>query len=146
VSSAFGLVSPPRQSAYGASKFAVRGFTEALSAELRPNGIGVTSIHPGGTRTNLPDHTGAGAGVPGPEARAELTAFRRILTMDPDHVAEKALTAIEHRRPRVVIGFTGKAPDLLSRVLPGTYTRVMAVGEQVLGWGSSQWLRRRGTR
>lgn len=145
VSSAFGFISPPRQSAYSASKFAVRGFTEALRAELLADRIGVTSVHPGGTRTHLPDHTRAGAGVPAPEARAELAAFRAILTMSPEHVAEGILRAVEHRRPRAVIGITAKVPDLISRLVPAHYTTAMALFERVLGWGFTQWLRRRRT-
>ena len=133
VSSALGLMAAPRQAAYVASKFAVRGFTEALRAELRPLGIGVTSIHPGGTRTRLPANADPGSGVPDAEARVEFRAFERILTMAPEHVAEAVLAAIEHRRPRVLIGWSARVPDLLVRLAPGAYTHLMAAGEAVIG-------------
>ena len=143
VSSAFGLFAAPRQAAYVASKFAVRGFTESLRAELRPLGIGVTSVHPGGTRTRLPQHTAAGDGVPADEARVQFRAFERILTMAPEHVAEAILTGVEHRRPRVLVGWSARVPDLLVRVAPGAYTQLTAAGEAVIGWGLPRVLRRR---
>lgn len=53
VSSLFGLVGPKGQTAYSSSKFALRGFTEALRNELLPRGIGTTTVHPGGIRTDI---------------------------------------------------------------------------------------------
>ena len=143
VSSAFGLLAAPRQAAYVASKFAVRGFTEALRAELRPLGIGVTSIHPGGTDTRLPRNARPGAGVPEDEARVELAAFERILTIPPERVAEAVLDGIERRRPRVLVGWTARVPDLLVRLAPGAYTHGTAAFEAVVGWGLPRVLRRR---
>ena len=72
-----------------------------------------------------------------------MKIFERILTMRPEHVAEKALRAIEHRKPRVLIGFTAKAPDVMGRVLPGAYLHVMAASEWVLGSAFNRWLTRR---
>ncbi|HEU0128027.1 MAG TPA: SDR family oxidoreductase, partial [Pseudonocardiaceae bacterium] len=71
VSSLFGLIAPARQAAYAASKFAVRGFTEALRHELADDGIGVTSVHPGGIRTRIVESARVGSGVP---PRSKTTA------------------------------------------------------------------------
>ncbi|SDQ34972.1 SDR family oxidoreductase [Quadrisphaera sp. DSM 44207] len=143
VSSVFGLAAVPRAIAYCTSKFAVRGFTDALRAELRPAGIGVTSVHPGGTKTRIARDATPGTGVPAQEAEAIKAVFDRVLTLEPEQVAEKVLRAVEHRRPRVLVGLTAKGPDLLSRVAPGGYTHVMAASEKVLGVVLGQWLARR---
>ena len=72
VSSVYGLVSPPGQSAYSASKFAVRGFSNALRHELEGTRVGVTVVHPGGVATAIARSARAPAGVP-----AEEIALRR---------------------------------------------------------------------
>lgn len=143
VSSVFGLIAVPRASAYCASKFAVRGFTDALRSELRPHGIGVTSVHPGGTKTRIAKDATPASGVPAPEADVEKRVFDRLLTLTPEQVAEAVLEAVEHRRPRVLVGFTAKAPDLVSRLAPGGYTRVTALSERVIGSGLGRWLQGR---
>lgn len=53
LSSMFGLIGVPTQTSYCATKFAVRGLSEALWVELKDFNIGVTSVHPGGVRTNI---------------------------------------------------------------------------------------------
>src|SRR6266496_1861953 len=67
ISSLFGLIAPPGQVAYATSKFAVRGFTEALRNELEPRGVGVTVVHPGGIKTNI----AANARISGPDPDGE---------------------------------------------------------------------------
>ena len=143
VSSAFGLLAPPRQAAYAMSKFAVRGLTEALRAELRPLGVGVTSVHPGGTSTRLPANSEVGRGVPEDQARLQVAVFDRLLRMPPQHVAEVVLRGLERRRPRVLIGATARVPDLLVRLAPGAYTRGTAAVEGVVRWGLPKVARRR---
>lgn len=127
VSSLFGLIAPAGQTAYAASKFAVRGFTEALRQELADNSIGVTSVHPGGIRTRIAESARVGSGVSGQEAEDGRAQFATLLTIDPAVAAEIIIDGIERRRGRVLIGWSAKIPDLLARLLPAAYVRVLTV-------------------
>ncbi len=126
VSSLFGLIAPARQAAYAASKFAVRGFTEALRHELADDGIGVTSVHPGGIRTRIVESARVGSGV-SPEEQDNRKQFATLLTIDPAHAAAIIVEGIERRRGRVLIGWSAKVPDLLARLLPVSYGKILAI-------------------
>ncbi|MGY1708684.1 SDR family NAD(P)-dependent oxidoreductase [Geodermatophilus sp. SYSU D00758] len=126
VSSLFGLIAPAGQSAYATSKFAVRGFTEALRHELAADGVGVTSVHPGGIRTRIAADARVGSGVPAEEAEAGKRDFERLLTVDPATAAEVILRAVERRRPRQLVGWSAVVPDVLARLLPGAHGRLLA--------------------
>ncbi|WP_320069807.1 SDR family oxidoreductase [Micromonospora sp. RTGN7] len=128
VSSLFGLLAPAGQAAYAASKFAVRGFTEALRHELAEDGVGVTSVHPGGIRTRIAQSARVGSGVSVPEYEAGRRQFEKLLTIDPATAAEVILRGVERRRGRVLIGWSAKLPDLLARLAPAGYGRVIALG------------------
>jgi len=125
VSSIFGVVAPPGQSAYATSKFGVRGFTEALRGELRGDGVGVTCVMPGGVRTRIAQDARAAAGLSAEDVAAGRDAFQRMLTMEPDDVADQVLRAVERRRPRLLVGWTARLPALLDRAVPGASTRVL---------------------
>ncbi|WP_435208699.1 SDR family NAD(P)-dependent oxidoreductase [Micromonospora sp. bgisy143] len=128
VSSLFGLIAPAGQVAYAASKFAVRGLTEALRHELVDDGIGVTSVHPGGIRTRITENARVGSGVSIEEYTAGRAQFEKLLTIAPERAAEVILRAVERRRGRVLIGWSAKVPDLLARIMPASYHRVLVVG------------------
>ncbi|MCW3819253.1 SDR family NAD(P)-dependent oxidoreductase [Micromonospora sp. DR5-3] len=128
VSSLFGLIAPPGQAAYSASKFAVRGFTEALRHELVDDGVGVTSVHPGGIRTRIAASARVGSGVPREEYEAGRKEFEKLLSIDPAKAAEVILRGVERRRGRVLIGWSAKLPDLLARLAPASYGKVLALG------------------
>ena len=126
VSSVFGLIAPAGQSAYAASKFAVRGFTESLRHELAGE-LGVTCVHPGGIATRIAATARMGSGVDvaaGDSGRAEIS---RLLTIAPATAAEVILRGVERRRPRVLIGATARVPDLLARVAPASYGRLLGL-------------------
>jgi NAD(P)-dependent dehydrogenase (short-subunit alcohol dehydrogenase family) len=132
LSSVFGLISVPSQSAYNASKFAVRGFTDALRMELEIDGrpVSATTIHPGGIKTNiarnarLDDSVADLAG-----ARHEVgDAFDRIAMTSPAEAARQILTAVERDRRRALIGPDAKVIDLISRLPAGWYQRVLVAG------------------
>ena len=127
VSSVYGLACPVGQSAYSASKYAVRGFSEVLRHELAPRGIGVTVVHPGGVRTNIANNARVGSGVRGTaqQAEAQRQAMNRALRLDPARAAQIILRAVERRAPRVLVGPDAQMLDLLVRMLPGTYWRVL---------------------
>jgi short-subunit dehydrogenase len=127
VSSLFGLIAPAGQVAYATSKYAVRGFTEAMRAELAPLQVGVTVVHPGGIRTRIAESARTGSGVTEEEGRAGRDSFAKLLTFDPDDAAALIVRAIERRSPRLLIGWSAKVPDVLARLAPGRYTRLLTV-------------------
>lgn len=125
VSSLYGLIGPAGQSAYSSSKFAIRGFSEVLRHELAPLGTGVTQVHPGGIRTRVAESARVGSGVSAEEVERSRQAFRSLLTYPPEKAAEEILDGVERRRTRVLIAASAKVPDVLARVLPGSYGGVL---------------------
>jgi short-subunit dehydrogenase len=106
------------QTAYCASKFAVRGFLESLRGELAPSGVGVTCVHPGGVRTNIARNAIVGDPAPGRAVGGGPRPFDRLLTLDPADAAETILRAVHRRRPRVLVGRDAVVSDKLARLLP----------------------------
>jgi short-subunit dehydrogenase len=126
VSSVFGIFAPPGQAAYSASKFAVRGFSEAVRHELAENGVGVTVVHPGGIKTRIAETARTGSGVSQEELEQGKRQFAKLLTIPPADAAAQIVEAVEKRRPRLLIGWSAKVPDVLVRLLPGSYWRLIA--------------------
>jgi NADP-dependent 3-hydroxy acid dehydrogenase YdfG len=126
VSSLFGLLSVPSQSAYNAAKFAVRGFTECLRQEMLIAGypVRVTGVHPGGIKTNIARNAARTAAYADGKAmeRFERTALR----MAPADAARVILTGVARNRARVLVGNDAKALDLLVRLTGWGYQQVVA--------------------
>lgn len=120
VSSLFGLIAPAGHAAYSSSKFAVRGFTDALRHELQGQ-VGVTCVHPGGIATQIAATARLGAHADPVTAAAGRERFGRLLTIPADAAAEAILVGIERRRVRVLIGWSARLPDLLARLAPSSY-------------------------
>ena len=118
LSSVFGILAPAGQVAYCTSKFAVRGFTEALRGELAPAGVGVTCVHPGGVRTGIARNATIGVGMDPVATQAGLARFEQMLTLDPADAAPAILRAVHRRRPRVLVGRDAVALDALARLFP----------------------------
>src|ERR1700693_4462676 len=78
ISSVFGIVAPAGQSAYSASKFAVRGFTEALRHELEDTSVFVSCVHPGGIRTPIAKHARLGANASPSKHQASIDYFEKV--------------------------------------------------------------------
>ena len=132
ISSVFGLLGIPSQSAYNAAKFAVRGFTDALRMELdiEPCGVSATTIHPGGIKTNIARNARMDESVTAladdPEqARIE---FERMFVTTPDKAARQIIKAVQRNRRRALIGPDAKAIDLVSRLPAGVVQRVIVRG------------------
>jgi NAD(P)-dependent dehydrogenase (short-subunit alcohol dehydrogenase family) len=126
ISSVFGIVAPAGQSAYSASKFAVRGFTEALRHELDGTSVFVSCVHPGGIRTPIARHARLGANTP-PASRDEAVArFDRLTPTMPEEAAARILDGVERREPRILIGRDVRQADILQRLRPGTYWKTLA--------------------
>jgi short-subunit dehydrogenase len=118
LSSIFGILAPPGQTAYCASKFAVRGFLESLRGELAPMGVGVTCVHPGGVRTNIARNAIVGTRLPAAQWELGRDRFDQLLTLAPADAAETILRAVRRRRPRVLVGRDAVIMDKLARLFP----------------------------
>jgi NAD(P)-dependent dehydrogenase (short-subunit alcohol dehydrogenase family) len=118
LSSVFGLVAPPEQAAYAASKFAVRGFSESLRQELRGSSVGVTVVHPGGVATAIADSARVPAGVAREEVERRRAKFRKSLRLAPAVAGETIVRGVERRRARVLVGQDAHAIALIERLAP----------------------------
>jgi len=128
VSSIFGIIAPPGQTAYAASKFAVRGFSESLRHELEMAGspVGLTLVHPGGVRTAISENARLAKGLDGAEVERERANWRRLLALDPAAAAETIARAIEARAPRVLVGSDAKGAAIVQRLFPVGYWKHVA--------------------
>lgn len=131
LSSIYGVVAPPEQTAYSASKFAVRGLSEALRHELNGSRIGVTVVHPGGVATSIAENARIPAGVTEEEIARRREKYRKLLRMPPEIAGETIVRGIEQRKERILIGSDAKIISLIARVLPVSYWKVLSrlVGE-----------------
>lgn len=127
LSSVFGLVAPPEQAAYAASKFAVRGFSEALRHELEGSGVGVTVVHPGGVATSISENARVPAGVSDEEVERRREQFRKLLRLPQEVAGETIVRGIERRKPRVLVGSDARVLSVIARVLPVSYWKVLAL-------------------
>jgi short-subunit dehydrogenase len=133
LSSIFGIMAPAGQAAYSSSKFALRGFSEVLRHELAEDGVGVTSVHPGGIATRIAESARTGSGVDPEEAERGKREFAAFLRYPADRAAARIVTAVERRRPRLLIGASAVVPDLLVRLAPGSYGTVLAGATRLAG-------------
>ncbi|MAG29689.1 MAG: acetoin dehydrogenase [Deltaproteobacteria bacterium] len=121
LSSMFGFIGVPSQSSYCATKFAVKGLSESLWLELQGAGIGVTSIHPGGIRTNIAETMRA---YDEDVRAATVAGIER--SRPPAEVAKVLVRAIEKNRLRAIVGWEAFAADWLKRLLPISTHRLIA--------------------
>ena len=126
LSSAYGLIAPPQQAAYAASKFAVRGFSEALRHELEGSGIGVTVVHPGGVNTSIAENARVPAGISEEEIARRRKKYRKLLRLPPEIAGETIVRGIEQRQARVLVGSDAKVISLVARLLPASYWKLLA--------------------
>jgi short-subunit dehydrogenase len=126
ISSIFGLVGAVGQSAYCASKFAVRGFTESLRHELEGTNVFVTSVHPGGIKTPIAKHARPGAHAAANLHKDSVARFDRVAITSAADAAARILRGVEKREPRVLIGSDCKQVDILQRITPTGYWKQLA--------------------
>jgi NAD(P)-dependent dehydrogenase (short-subunit alcohol dehydrogenase family) len=124
ISSVFGLLGYPTQSAYNISKFGVRGLTEALWSELRGTGVRAMSVHPGGIRTNIEKAARRSVNAGADEAFFSAAADKMLVT-PPEVVAKDILDGIARGRDRVITGKYSRTMFWMSRLLPNGYPRVL---------------------
>ena len=126
ISSVFGLIGVPTQAAYNASKFAVRGFTEALRQELAGSTVRAICVHPGGIKTNIARNARFYKSVDGSLDRDSAVAdFDKIARTTADEAANVIIDAVRHDRRRVLIGNDARLIDWMQRLLPSGYTRIL---------------------
>ncbi len=126
-SSVFGLAGIPHQSAYCASKFAVRGFTESLRHELVGTGVRAITIHPGGVKTNIVRNgrmhsDPQGLGRSGQELAADFEALSRTT---PERAAQIIHRGVDAGKARILVGTDAYVFDALVRITPTHYYAVL---------------------
>jgi NAD(P)-dependent dehydrogenase (short-subunit alcohol dehydrogenase family) len=132
ISSVLGLISVPSQSAYNAAKFAVRGFSDTLRMELdiEHADVSVTTIHPGGIRTNIARNVRMDesvrtlAGAP----QRPIEDYERAFITSPAKAATQILAAVRRDRRRALIGPDAKVIDLVSRLPASLYQSLLTRG------------------
>jgi NADP-dependent 3-hydroxy acid dehydrogenase YdfG len=125
VSSIYGIVSPPGQSAYSASKFAVRGFSNALRHELDGSTVGVSVVHPGGVATAIARNARVPQGTPEDETMRGRELAEKLLRLPPELAGEIIARGIEERQSRILVGTDAKVVSILERLLPVNYWRIL---------------------
>jgi NAD(P)-dependent dehydrogenase (short-subunit alcohol dehydrogenase family) len=127
MSSVFGLIGMPGQTAYNAAKFAVRGFTEALRQEMLVNRhpVQVTCVHPGGIRTAIARNARATRSHDPAEVARHFDT--RLARTTPERAAAIIWAGVLADRPRVLVGGDAKAIDWFARLVGARYQRVVSV-------------------
>jgi short-subunit dehydrogenase len=126
VSSIYGVIAPPAQTAYASSKFAVRGFTHALRHELKDTAIGVTVVHPGGVATEIANSARMHGNFT-PEEIEERRAFvNRNLKMPPAKAGEIIVSGIERGKGRIFVGTDAKFISIVERIAPVGYWNLLS--------------------
>jgi short-subunit dehydrogenase len=129
ISSIFGIIGPPGQAAYAASKFAVRGFSESLRHELvmKKSPVRLSVVHPGGIATNIARRARAGVHLREPVDAADVgDRFEKMARTSPAAAALRIVRGVERNEPRILIGQDARLMDLVQRLRPATYWRLMA--------------------
>jgi short-subunit dehydrogenase len=130
ISSLFGLLSLPLQSAYNASKYAVRGFTEALKMEMAGSNIAVHCVHPGGIKTNITNSAKVSTHA---ITKSHIIAeFNRQAKTTAEQAADIILAGIEKKQRRILVGGDAKLLDRISRWFPSSYEKVLGFEKGVI--------------
>jgi NADP-dependent 3-hydroxy acid dehydrogenase YdfG len=127
-SSVFGLLGIPFQSAYCASKFAVRGLTDSLRQELRGTSVSATTVHPGGVKTNIARNARyhgdpMGRDLTHEEAAARFDAMARTT---PERAARVIHEGVKAGKSRILVGPDAYVFDALARIAPSRYFDLLA--------------------
>jgi NADP-dependent 3-hydroxy acid dehydrogenase YdfG len=121
-SSVFGLIGWPTQSAYCASKFAVRGYTDALRQELRDTNVNAVNVHPGGIATNIVNNARFYVDDLGNKDHEVLkTDFMKVARTTSEKAAEIIIRGVERGKSRVLVGGDAYVLAGLSRTVPVRY-------------------------
>lgn len=128
VSSIFGIIALPTQGAYNATKFAVRGFTESLRQELASTNVMVTTVHPGGIKTNIVRNGRMKTSMAGEKSlEQQAREFEKMAKTTPAQAASTIINGTLKGKRRILIGSDAKAMDRTQRLFPIKYT-------DIFGW------------
>jgi short-subunit dehydrogenase len=136
ISSIFGIIAPAGQSAYCASKFAVRGFSESLRHELAASKspVRLSVVHPGGIATNIARKSRAGVNLRAPMSAEEIgERFAKVARTSAQTAAQRIIRGIERNQPRILIGNDARLLDLVQRLRPATYWALLMRAFEKLG-------------
>lgn len=125
LSSVFGFIAPPEQTAYCASKFAVRGFTESLKHELAGTNVLVSSVHPGGIKTNIARNSRLGKDTPEKYKTQGAKFFDQVAQTTSEQAAETIVRGIKKENSRILIGKDAHAISYIHRIFPKKYLKVL---------------------
>ncbi len=133
ISSIFGIIAVPGNGTYNASKFAVRGFTEALREELdmMDGTVSATCVHPGGIKTNIARDSRFSDNMNGFLVKDEKSGkenFEKAFMTSPAKAASIILRAVNKNQRRVLVGPDAVGLDLLARTFGGVYQRFVVAG------------------
>jgi len=138
VSSIFGIMSAPLSGTYNASKFAVRGLTDALKMELSGTPVRVSCVMPGGVKTDI---------VVNSRFRAESTVatkdeviqqFAEKARLSPTEAAEIILKGVRRNRRRILVGADARILDVIVRLFPGSYEKLLFLEREVREWRANK--------
>lgn len=136
VSSVFGLIGVPTQSAYNAAKFAVRGFTESLRQELEieRSPVSCSCVHPGGIKTNIARAARMTdvSKITGSSAEQATEDFEKMFRTTPEEAASTIIKGVRDNKRRILIGSDALAIDTMQRLLPTSYQRLMVAGQKLM--------------
>jgi NAD(P)-dependent dehydrogenase (short-subunit alcohol dehydrogenase family) len=120
ISSIFGLLGYPSQSAYNISKFGVRGLTECLWSELKGSGVRAVCVHPGGIRTNI-ERAGRRVKLANQQEVEFASKAEKMLVTPPEECAQDILRGIEAGKQRILTGYRSRTVYWISRLFPNSY-------------------------
>jgi short-subunit dehydrogenase len=127
ISSVFGMIAPPEQTAYCASKFAVRGFTEALKHELIDTNVKVSCVHPGGILTDIARNSKIGENTPKENKQQGVEFFDQVAKTSPETAADVIINGIKKENVRILIGKDAHAISYIHRLFPKKYLRMLEI-------------------
>lgn len=125
ISSVFGMVAPPEQTSYCASKFAVRGFTESLRHELEGTNIRISCVHPGGILTNIARNSKVGEKTPEEYKQQGVEFFDQVAKTTPETAADVIVNGIKKENVRILIGKDAYAISIVHRLFPKKYLKII---------------------
>lgn len=125
LSSVFGMIGAPGQTAYCASKFAVRGFTECLRHELDGTNVLISTVQPGGIKTNIVSNARKGKSATSKDIEIAEDMLDKLAKTTPEKAADVIIKGIRAKNPRILIGSDARQISLVQRLFPKNYFKIM---------------------
>ena len=130
ISSILGLMSLPGQAAYNSSKAAVKAYTEALKMELADSSINVSSVHPGGIKTDIAINARIGRNISEETKIRLIKQFDKLSYTTSKSASRSIIKGMRKRKRRIIIGVDAKIADILIRIFPGSYEKILGLERQ----------------